>query len=89
MVHRYGPVLGNTQSASSPKLNEKTEIKTRTCVSNKGNSIELKHRTKTLDDVRVENDTKNIEQVLPMSNSYEKANKRIRQPIRLESEQEL
>ena len=88
MVHPYGLVLGNIPSASSSKLNEKTEIKTRTCVSNKRNYIELKHRTKTLDDIRVENDTKNMEQVTPLVNSYEKAEKGIRQPIRLESKQE-
>lgn len=40
------------------------------------NYVELKHRTKTFDDVKVENDSTNMEQVAPLTNNYEKQNKK-------------
>jgi hypothetical protein len=86
IIQRLGPIMGNLQSGSNPNLNEKTEI--RTCVSNKRNYVKLEHSTKTLDDVKVENDSTNMEQVTPLIHTFEEHSKKMRQPIRLETEQE-
>ena len=86
IIQRLGPIMGKLQSGSNLNLNQKTEI--RTCVSNKRNYVKLEHRTKTLDDVKVENDSTNMEQVTPLIHTFEEHSKKMRQPIRLETEQE-
>jgi len=86
IIKRFGPIMGKLESGSNPNLNKETE--TRTCVSNKRNYVKLKHRTKMLDDVRVENDSTNMNKVVSLIAGYEKYNKRVRQPIRLKLEED-
>jgi len=86
MVKRFGYIMKPQQSGSNPTLAEET--KRRTCVSNQRRYVKLEHRTKTLDDIKKENDSTNMEKVAPLIDTYEKRSQKIRQPIRLESEQE-
>jgi hypothetical protein len=72
IIDRFAPIIGKIQNGSNSNLN------TKTCDSSKRNYVKLEHRTKTLDDIRVENDSKNMEAVAPLIENYKKSNQKIR-----------
>lgn len=76
IINRFAPIMGKIQNGSNSNLNK--EIKRKNCDSSKRNYVKLEHRTKTLDNIRVENDSKNMEAVAPLIENYKKSNQKIR-----------
>jgi hypothetical protein len=76
IITRFAPIMGKIQDSSNSNL--KKETKTKTCNSSKRNYVKFEHRTKTLDDIRVENDSTNMEAVAPLIENYKKYTQKVR-----------
>jgi len=72
MIAHFQPILGKLEKVPGPK----EKIILRTCDLKK-KYIKLEHRTKTFNDVRLENNSENMEKIQPMIESYKGRSRRI------------